>query len=572
MANKETSASEWDDDSRSPSQPAAYIAADPDSAMTDTPNSRTTESLSAAETTQFEKALGNLASFLSQHSLALTILWLGLVVVSMVGFSRQKPLWADEVLFREIIALPSLAQIWQALTLGLNTDPPLAHFLTHGLAAWFGTGTLAVRSTAMFGVVLMLLCLFLTLRKYVGSLYALLGVLLPFCTMLVDYGYEARPYGLMYGSFALAIYCWVKAGEGGPRKLVWNIALAVALAAALACHFYAVFALPAFYFGEAVRAARKGRFSPGTVIAIVAASLSLLLYSPIIAGARQFSSAYFEKPSLTSIPGMLERSLDPLAIALFAFLAFVALFATLGVRFARDEKPEESPAFRELAALGLGFLLIPLFAWGAGLVVLKAFTARYVLHGLLGVFVLLPLFADRVFRRDVSLGLALLMACGLPALVFAVQGTKRVFKASARTQDAALIEQALARVDGDLVVSDPHALLELINDSPQLKARCIYLWDRQNEAAYTHQDGFSHLAAAGNHLGLFRAADWNEYAAEHAAFLFLTVPDSLPDGLGWLRARLEADHRYGEIVARPGKYLIVDAAPPAGAASPSPPE
>ena len=225
------------------------------------------------------------------------------------------------------------------------------------------------------------------------------------------------------------------------------------------------------------------------------------------------------------------------------------------------DKTQETLRFRELTALGLGFLLIPLLAWAAGILVLKAFTARYVLHGLLGVFLLLPLLAGRVFRQDRSLALALLMACGLPALVFATQGTKRVFKAPNDNPDLARIEEMISKLSGDVVVSDPHLLLEMIDSSPAIKAKCVYLWDRKNESTYTGQDGFSHLAGPGAQMGLFRSEPWSNYANKDNAFLFLTAPDSQSDGLGWLRAHLEAGHRYGDVVVKAGKYLIVEAKP-----------
>lgn len=513
------------------------------------------------EPSRFEKLLWRVALLLSEHSYAIVAVWLAAVAIAMAGFSRQKPLWADEVLFRWITTLPSVRQIWLALTLGLNTDPPVAHLLTHGLTGVLGSSVLVLRVASMAGICVMLLCLFLTLKRYIGPLYALVGVLLPFCTILVEYGYEARPYGLMYGCFGLAIYCWVKAGENSSRRVAWDVALGLSLAAALGCHFYAVFGLPAFYLGEAVRTHRRRRINWPTVVALVGGSATLLLYLPIIQNARQYSSAYFERPWLLSVPSMLVQSLDQLVIPLFAFLAFAALFATLGVRFTREADLVESGEFREVAALSLGFLLVPFLAWGAGLVVLKAFTTRYVLHGLFGVFLLLPLLAGRVFRFDRFLGLALLMACGLPALLFVGQGLNRLRKAPHRSEDFAQVEEILLKLNGDIAVSDPHLFFQLLNDSPALKTKCIYLWDRQNEVAYTRQDGFSHLAEPGTRMGFFRSEPWSSFPAREHAFLFLTVSDSQADGIGWLRAYLEAEQRYGGVVARAGPFVVVEAKP-----------
>lgn len=117
----------------------------------------------------------------------------------------------------------------------------------------------------MAGICAMLI----TLRIYVGALYALLGLALPLCTKLIECGYEGRPYGLMYGCFGLATYSWAKLGEDDSHTVAWNVALGIALTAALACHFYSVFVLLAFYLGEAVRTIRRRSVSRPTATAFV---------------------------------------------------------------------------------------------------------------------------------------------------------------------------------------------------------------------------------------------------------------------------------------------------------------
>jgi Dolichyl-phosphate-mannose-protein mannosyltransferase len=351
-----------------------------------------------ADLGRLQKAWDWFARLLSRRWYLVVAVWLCAVAVSFVGYSRQKPLWMDELLFRWIATLPTVRDIWLALTLGINTDPPLAHLLTHSLASVFGSEALIVRLPSLVGVCVMLLCLFLTLRRQIGPLYALLALALPFCTTLPEYAYEARPYGLMYGCLGIAIYCWAKVGEGRFNRISWNIALGLALAAALACHFYAVFALPAFYLGEGLRTVRRRRVSWLTLGAMVGASATVLLYWPIVVGARQFSGAYFERPTLRSVPHMVNVSLQAFVIPLFAFLVLVAIFGMLGFRFTPEFNGDEDDRSRELTVLALGFLLLPLLAWGAGVLVLKAFTVRYVLHGLFGVFLMLPLFAARAFQ------------------------------------------------------------------------------------------------------------------------------------------------------------------------------
>jgi hypothetical protein len=85
--------------------------------------------------------------------------------------------------------------------------------------------------------------------------------------------------------------------------------------------------------------------------------------------------------------------------------------------------------------------------------------------------------------------------------------------------------------------------------------------DRQNEVVYTRQDGFSHLAEPAAGMGFFRSEPWSSFPDRERAFLFLTVSDSQADGIGWLRAYLEAEQRYGRVVARAGPYVVVEAKP-----------
>ena len=532
--------------------------------------------LGSSELSATEKIVEATVNFLSRYALVVVAVWICAVAISMAGYSRQKPLWADELLFRWIATLPTIKDIWRALTLGINPDPPLAHVLTHGLTILVGSGPLIVRLTALCGECAMLLFLFLALRRYVGPLYALLGLVLPFCTTLVTYGYEARPYGLMYGCLAAAIFFWVKVGDDHSNddrsnSIGWNVALALALTAFLACHFYSVFALPAFYLGEFVRIRRRNSVSWQTLFALAGASASVLLYLPIIIAGHKYSSAYFGKPYLLSVPGMITSTLSQLGVPLFAFLFLAAIFFLRGIRFTQGTSEDESVHSPELAALALGFLLIPFLAWGAGVLVLKAFVDRYVLHGLFGVFLLLPLFASRIFGRNRPFALALLVSCGLPGLLFISLGAARVLRApsdivaaasgGARPLDLTLLESALPKLDGDIVVSNPQVFMQMVSDSPILKARCIYLWDRENELRLTGQDGFTHWAIDGMKMGWFRAEPWADYSDKNKAFLFLTAPDGGSDGLGWLRDYVESENRYGEVVMKVGQYVVVAAKP-----------
>jgi hypothetical protein len=508
-----------------------------------------------------QKVWDGFAELLSRKWQIVVVVWLCAAAISFEGYSKQKPLWTDEILVRWVDTLPSLRDIWLQLKFGVCADPPLFHLLTHSLTSVFGSGAPVLRLPSMAGVCAMLFFIFLTLRKQIGPLYAFLGLALPFCTLVPSYAYDARPYGLMYGCIGAAIYCWAKIGDDDFNRPSLNVALGLALTAALGCHFYSVFALPAFYLGEGVRTAHRHRISWPTSWALIGATVTVGAYWPIIVGIHKYSSSYFAKPSLKSVPQMLEASMAQLPIALFLFLIFAAALVILRFRFTRHIKSDEDNQFFDLTALALGFLLLPILAWCAGLVVLKAFSVKYVLHGLFGVFLLIPLIAARSWGRDRSLGLALLLGCGLPASVFVLRGAVDNLRLTHYNDNFILLEKALPSLKGDIVVSDPLLLTELVNYSPALKARCLYLWSRDNELKYTGQDTVSLAFDQMGRMGWFREQLWSDFERQNGTFLFLTVPDSQSDELGWLRAYMEQVGRYGKIAMTIGPYVIVEAKP-----------
>jgi hypothetical protein len=521
------------------------------------------------ESTTVENSLNRIASFLSRWSYLVAFGWLGVVTLSLAGLARNSMLAGDDILFRWVVMLPSVRDIEQALKVGVIIDPPLGHFITHVLVSLFGAGPLVVRLSSICGIAAMLLSIFLILRRHIEPCYALLGLLLPFCTTLVSYGYYARPYALLWGFLGIAVYFWDRCAQEGAVRVWWNIGFGMALAAALGCHFYAVLAIPAFCLGEVMRIQRRRQICWPTLFAILVASATEFFYWPIIKDARKLSGHYFGRPQIGSIGAMLNSNLAHLAGPLFLFLLLAAAAVTLNVHVVREFKAPADSGFRELSALALGFLLIPVLGWIAGYIVLRAFVDRYVLHGMLGLFILIPLFAAHVLKQNRVAALALLLSCGIPAVHFVTHGFVTGLRppdplesstyGGPRRVDLALLEAALPKLPGDIAVSDHTVYVALVNDSPALKAKCVLIFDRGVELEYTGQDTVSVWAKSAAQLGLVRAEAWRDFDADGKPFLFLTTPDGASDGYGWLRAMLEAENRYGRVVMKVGRYLVVEA-------------
>src|SRR5262249_59636705 len=86
----------------------------------------------------------------------------------------------------------------------------------------------------------MSLCLFRFVWKRSSALYGFAAMLFPLVTAAYDYGYEARPYGVVLGFSGLSLVFWQSATDGHYRKISL-VALGLALAAAVLTHYYPLF-------------------------------------------------------------------------------------------------------------------------------------------------------------------------------------------------------------------------------------------------------------------------------------------------------------------------------------------
>ena len=74
--------------------------------------------------------------------------------------ASQKPLWNDELYTLYIARLPSMTDVWDALSTGAEQLPPFFYVLTRASLALFGTNELSLRLPEVIGFWIMGLCLF----------------------------------------------------------------------------------------------------------------------------------------------------------------------------------------------------------------------------------------------------------------------------------------------------------------------------------------------------------------------------------------------------------------------------
>src|SRR5262245_13826661 len=170
-------------------------------------------------------------------------------VVTEVRSASTRPFWSDEVCTFAVASRRAPAAIWEALAHATDTQPPFFYILT-ALPQYIVTDPhLAYRIFPMAAFFLVPFCVYLFVARRVGVAAGLVAALIPLSSGFQGYASEARPYSLEVAFFALALVCWQRLD----RSRWYGVPLALALASAVASHYYAVMALPAFVAAEALR-------------------------------------------------------------------------------------------------------------------------------------------------------------------------------------------------------------------------------------------------------------------------------------------------------------------------------
>jgi hypothetical protein len=222
-------------------------------------------------------------------------------------------------------------------------------------------------------------CLYVFLRKRLPQPYALAGMLVPFLTGALHFGYEGRSYGFVLGCAGVMIVAW-QAAEGARRPFALA-ALALAGAAAVSSHYYAVLIPMPIALGEVVRTIQRRKLDAWVWAAVAAAFVPLLFFLPLIRSARRYAKAFWAKPGAASV-------LDAYGSLLIVAIPFLVVFALLWIGyfvFARNRTVEivSRPLAPDLALAG-GFLAVPLAAVALSFFT-GVFTSRYAVWGILGI-------------------------------------------------------------------------------------------------------------------------------------------------------------------------------------------
>lgn len=384
--------------------------------------------------------------------------------------ASRRLLWFDELSTLAAIRRPSL---WNALTNGLEPNPPVFFAAAKASVHLFGETELAARLPSIFGVWIFVICLYMFARRRVKPTFAMLAAIFPLTTGAWPYAAESRPYGMLLGFTGLTLVCWQGATSGRHRR--WSaLGLFVSLIGALSTHFFAVLLWVPLGVAFLSRWIRRRRFDWAVVFALAFSPLILILYRPIITNARTLGGSFWARP-------------DPfLAVRFYGFLlddAVAALVATtmlagLAASFTNRRISRLLRAPTEDLVLIVTLLALPVFGVILARLATGAFTERYALPAVAGFAVLFAFAASRCFGRSRLVGVLLVMILTGGFLMNSARQIKWAVTIAAK--EHRLHDQLLTDAPGTdpIVVTDPVQFLQMTRYAPlQLNQRLIYLTD-----------------------------------------------------------------------------------------------
>jgi hypothetical protein len=457
-----------------------------------------------------------------------TIYWVA------AGFhATYRLLWYDELVTWHLSRLPDVTSIFTAIKRGLDSEMPVVHLIVRVSHAAFGLSAAATRLPMLIAFWVLILGLYVFLKRRLPWQYALIGAAFPLLTFAWEYAYEARAYAIILGCGATALVCWQNAAEGRYR-IPSLIGITLALAVALACHPFAVILALPFGFGELVRTLDRRRIDWPVWVAYAAAMPVMLAYPALLASVRGvmpsaklgFYTAY------TYYMEAFRASIAPLLLAgLVACLMGRDRSASAGAALPKTDPDGRLLPRHEMAAL-VGFALSPLAALGIMIARHAFFFPRYGIPGVIGVSGLVALLLFRAMAGSTLRASAVLATLMLWFVWAEVKPAIRMPRdpAAQFREEHYILRQGLS--DGrPLVLHNITLFLEadFYLDKSQLEHLYIVKVDEENGRKYEWQllnDLFARLLPDFAPLRA-RTAGWREFSqrfSDRDSFLLHITP------------------------------------------------
>lgn len=414
--------------------------------------------------------------------------------------------------------MPTLGDLWNALSDGPDAMPPLIHLATRIVGEVAGYGHVSVRFPAIVGFWLMCMSLYCFSRRRMPSVPAAMVMVMPLTTPIYEYAIEARGYGLAIGLVGAAIVSWDLANERRWRYLS-RIMLPICLAAAIASHLYAILIIVPLSIAEVVRTASSRRVNWWVWVGIASSGLVFLPLGPLLPNMRRLGLMMAQsKLGFYDLMGIWPLFLSSAAM-------YLSLLACIYLRI-REDRDELSPVrpmpsqCQDAASwmLVIGLSVLPVVGLLFARVVTGVLLYRYVLSTSIGVCLLVGFLCWRCVASRPEFSL-LLLACVLMCACGSILERKRTM---AELGDVELgrgrfriihIASELPDDELPIVISDFHAYMQIFHYVPEsLRQRLVFLPD--------FEEWVKPYASAYNRLFKQRMQMLDEFSHKNHSFYF----------------------------------------------------
>src|ERR1700733_8557052 len=211
----------------------------------------------------------------------LLLFGLTLVYIFVLTIANRRYVWYDELFTFDIARSPSLQQLWNR-ELKFDNHTPTGYLLSRLSMSVFGPTPFGLRFPSMVEFYVGSMAILLYVRRKASIGFAAVAVLMLWAgAPTLFYAVEARPYALIFASFACLLLSWDTAIRTRPRGLaLFGIAISTLLM--LAAHLFAPLTLFAFVAAEAVRYWRRRGPDYALWAALFLPMLIMVIYIPLI--------------------------------------------------------------------------------------------------------------------------------------------------------------------------------------------------------------------------------------------------------------------------------------------------
>jgi hypothetical protein len=333
--------------------------------------------------------------------------WTWIVAVCLASFyflctlyiAHARLLWYDEV-FSSIISRLSPVEIWRALKSGLDLQPPTYHLLLHLFGLLLGPSALSLRLPSALAMLAGSLIVFDCARRLTNGLHGLIAIAVLGSSVLPFYGYEARPYALLFMWSACSLWVWLHTSA---RSKTAALAFGLTVFGAVTAHYYAVFCLVPYAVSTLVEP-RRNRKLMKLFAGCAGLVAGLVLFAPVLrANTGSAHGATWSPAVRNTLEGVYGDSF-PYFFLLFAVPAVIWI-AVVSLRHSEAVSAEPMADSERLAWF---FLLIPCFGYVVAKLVTNVLYHRYFISMLPGVAVAFSCLLWRHFRSVAAVSLGIL--------------------------------------------------------------------------------------------------------------------------------------------------------------------